>query len=121
MDFLEPRDACFRACLKYLDRLNKLLSKQKQYAELAQLNQKTYNTLSQKKAHTKNIDGNCSAEILKEIEKIKKKEEEEEDEDLWTAESLCFRYFNFFQQFKTEMATEIEWLQHCSRGASMDD
>jgi len=45
-----------------------------------------------------------------EIDSIKKNEEEEESGELWTAESLCFRYFNFFQQFKTEMATEIEWL-----------
>jgi len=27
MDFLEPRDNCFRGCLKYLDRLNKVFSK----------------------------------------------------------------------------------------------
>jgi hypothetical protein len=35
LDFLDPRDNCYRACLKYLDRLNKMLSKQKQYAELS--------------------------------------------------------------------------------------
>ena len=56
------------------------------------------------------IEGNVSAQIMIEIDSIKKNEEEEESGELWTAESLCFRYFNFFQQFKTEMATEIEWL-----------
>jgi len=58
---------------------------------------------------------------MQEIERIKKFDEEEELAELWTAESLCFRYFNFFQQFKNEMATEIEWLQHCSRGSSLDE
>ena len=58
---------------------------------------------------------------MEEIECIKRKDEEEETAELWTTESLCYRYFNFFQQFMIEMATEIQWLQFCSKGNELDD
>jgi hypothetical protein len=37
-----------------------------------------------------------SADVRKEIEAVTEKDEEEEDAELWTAESLSFRYYNFF-------------------------
>jgi len=31
------------------------------------------------------------------------------DAELWTTDSICFRYFNLLQEFKTTKAIWIEW------------
>lgn len=40
-------------------------------------------------------------DVLKEFNVIDSKDEEMAEAELWTTESICFRYFNLLQEFKT--------------------
>jgi len=44
-----------------------------------------------------------------EVQAIDAKNEEISDSELWNTDSLCFRYFNLLQEFKTTKSTWIDW------------
>ena len=45
--------------------------------------------------------GSLPKEVLKEFNVIDAKDEEMAEAELWTTDSICFRYFNLLQEFKT--------------------
>ena len=42
-------------------------------------------------------------------------------EELWNTESLSFRYFNHFQEFKHSFNAEVEWLQDVKKEGILND
>jgi hypothetical protein len=48
------------------------------------------------------IQGMLPDKVLKTFDEYDKRDEEMADIDLWTTESICFRYFNLLQEFKTK-------------------
>jgi len=89
--------------------------------EIVQRIKELLTVVQSKKANSMHIKAQLTPEISAETEAIRTRNEEDEPEEAWNTESVCFRYFNFFQQFKSDMVVEIDWLQFCARGGSLDD
>lgn len=47
------------------------------------------------------VNAEIPPQLVAELQEITDKDEEAPDAELWTTDSLCFRYFNILQQYKT--------------------
>lgn len=66
------------------------------------------------------VQGEVPVQLQVEFEEIRLKNEEIADPELWTVDSLCFRYFNILHLYKTNKQIWIEWLRICKKGPVSD-
>jgi len=103
--FLMSDDPNFVQAYRYVERICVAVSKSKAcspHLDTFKLWLRKMKTPAKDLKNTDFLLPNLPTEVTLLFEAYDTKDEELADADLWTTESICFRYFNLLQEFKTK-------------------
>jgi len=93
----------YRQAIKYVERVNKAAKKSKACGPLMSAFELILKKMKNQKELTQSdyLPTELCEVLWTEVQAIDAKNEEISDSELWNTDSLCFRYFNLLQEFKT--------------------
>lgn len=117
--FLTSDDPSYNQAVKYTERILTYAARSKScnpHIEKFKNLAKKMKTAIKDLKPTDIIQGMLPDKVLKTFDEYDKRDEEMADIDLWTTESICFRYFNLLQEFKTKkQVSQVTCAFTCTR------